>query len=108
MPSSRTRIADHRRNRVDQIRRAQIAFFDHHRGAHSFQRPRVHILMIIGSGRERHKNRRLARCGNLTNRARARTADQQIRAPESARHIVNKFVDFAGDSRLPISGKHMS
>src|SRR5208337_2331801 len=26
-------IADRRRNRVDQIGRAQIAFFDHHRGA---------------------------------------------------------------------------
>src|ERR1019366_7817582 len=34
-------------------------------------RPSVHVLMIIGSSREGHKNRRLAGRGNFTDRARA-------------------------------------
>src|SRR5271157_5878206 len=63
--------------------------------------------MVIGSGRERHKNRPLPRRRDLANRARARAADQQIGLPERARHIVNELVDFARDTRLLISGKHM-
>src|SRR5208337_1226429 len=101
------RITNQRRNRVDQIGRTQIAFFDHHRGAHSFQRPGIHVLMIVSRSRKRYKNRRLARRRNLPHRARARAADQQIGAPERARHIVNKLVDFPRDSRLLISGQHM-
>src|ERR1700694_5064871 len=101
------RIADQSRNRLDQISRAQITFFDHHCRTHSFQRPRIHILMIIGCGRKRHENGRLRRRWNIANRAGTRTADQQISAPERPRHIVNKLVDLARNSRPLISGEHV-
>jgi len=38
-------IADQRGNRVDQIRRAQVAFLDYNRCAYSFERARVYVLM---------------------------------------------------------------
>jgi len=42
-------IADQRGNRVDQIRRAQVAFLDYNRCAYSFERARVYVLMVIAA-----------------------------------------------------------
>src|SRR5260370_16536823 len=82
------RIADQRRNRVDQISRAQIAFLDHNRSPHSFQRPRIHVLMIVSRRRKRHKNLRLPCRRNLTNPPPTPPADHHTPPPEPPRHIL--------------------
>src|SRR6266851_1607063 len=85
----------------------QLRLLYHHSGSRSLERLRIHPLMIVRCPRERHKNRGLPRRRNFRHRARARPADDQIRACKCRRHILNKVENLSRVAQPVIGGQRV-